>query len=79
MVSNAFDKSKKIPMVYFPWSIYFVILLTSSIIASSVDLFFLNPYWWSDKILFFSTYFISRLYINFSSNLAKQVKTDIGL
>jgi hypothetical protein len=28
MVSNAFDKSKKISMVYFPWSISFVILLT---------------------------------------------------
>ena len=45
VVSNAFDKSRKLPIVYSPLSIAGVILSTiSSIITSSVDLFSLKPY-----------------------------------
>ena len=44
IVPKAFDKSRKIPIVYSPLSIALVILSTSSIIASSVDLFSLKPY-----------------------------------
>ena len=40
MVSNAFDKSRKIPIVYCTLSMVFVILSVNSIVAISVDLFY---------------------------------------
>jgi hypothetical protein len=64
-------------IVYCPLSIAFVILSINSIIASSVDLFLRNPYWCSDRIEYFSTKLMRRLYIIFSSIFATQVHDNV--
>ena len=81
-VSNAFDKSTKIPTVNSFSSMAFVILSTRSIIAWWVELW--NPYWRSVNILFLcilisQLVFYTLAFWHLLSILEKNGCTEIGL
>ena len=78
MVSNAFEKSRNMPITESPFSRAFDILSASKISAIAAEWFFLNPNWNEYKILFVLRYSISQIYMTLSSTLENTGKTDIG-
>lgn len=77
-VSNALDKSRKIPIVLSFLSKFLAIVDVSSITASSVDLELLKPYWCSDKMFLSERNLSNRLFKIFSYSFDNTLKTEIG-
>ena len=77
-VSNAFCRSRYMPMLQRPSFKLDYISSTASISARFVEQVFRNPYWCLQRMLLLSKQFSSLIFINFSNNLWKHDNKEIG-